>query len=298
MVVRSEKTVESYNKLLKSIQSLVNVNDTTLDWLMDYKAVIPAIQHSSYSDNTKKLMFVAIKSRLRDSNDGKFQPILKFYDARMRDYAEQSKENEESQQLNPEESKKYIDWNTVLRVRDMLRKQMESMMEKNQDSVEFFHHVQNYVIVCLYTMIEPVRLDFADMAVVSKRPKTLEGNYLVWNKAPYFLFSKYKTAAKYGVVTRKVPGDLKDVITIWLSMNPTGYLLIDRAGSSMTDSALCQRVIAIFQKAIQKNVGVSQLRHSYITYMRDGEMPLKEQQEMAKHMMHDVQMSVKYRKLE
>lgn len=298
MVIRSEKTIESYDKLLKSIKSLLNVNDTTLNWLMDYKKVIAAIDNSSYSQNTKKLMFIAIKSTLRDSGDGRFHIIIKFYDARMRDFAEKTKEAEEAQKLNPTEAKKYVDWNKVLGVRESLRIVVEKMMETDDGSVELMNTMQNYIIVCLYTMIEPVRLDYAEMQIVQKKPAKPEGNYLIWNKRPYFLFSKYKTATKYGIVTRKVPAELIKVLEWWISMNPTGFLLIDRAGNAMTDTALCQRVISIFNKQIGKNVGVSQLRHSYITYMRDGEMPLKEQQQMAKNMMHSTDMSVKYRKIE
>lgn len=298
MVVRSEKTTQSYAKLLKSIQMLLDINDTTLDWLLDYKAVIPAIDKSTYATNTKKLMFVAIKSTLRDSGDGRFHNIIKFYDARMMDFAEKSRQVEEEQKLNPTEAKKYIDWNKVLSVRESLRVAVEKMLETDDGSVELMNAMQNYIIVCLYTMIEPVRLDFAEMQIVPRRPSNPVGNYLIWNKRPYFLFTKYKTAAKYGKVIRAVPLELMKVLEWWLSMNPTGFLLIDKAGNAMTDVGLCQRVISIFNKQIGKSVGVSQLRHSYITYMRGDEMPLKEQMEMAKNMMHSVDMSVKYRKLE
>jgi hypothetical protein len=297
MVARSEKTLETYRKSLATVKKLLDIDTDTDEYLLDYKTTIKTIEDSTYSENTKKVIYTAIKSTIRDKNDERFNAIQKFYNARMNDYANKSREKEESQTLSEKEVEKYVDWNTILDVRKKLHENLNKI-DIDNDHYEFANAYQDYLIVCLYTMIEPVRLDFAPMTIVKEKPRKPTGNYLVWNSKPYFLFSEYKTSHAHGVVRRNIPNDLKQVLDSWMCLNPTDSLLIDRYGCNMKEMTLCQKIIRIFERMIQKRVGVSQIRHSYVTYMRDGEMPLKQQQEMAKNMMHSPNMSIKYRKIE
>jgi site-specific recombinase XerD len=65
----------------------------------------------------------------------------------------------------------------------------------------------------------------------------------------------------------------------------------------LDENGLAARVKHAFQMATGKPLGVSMLRHSYITHMRRGEMPVYEQQKMAAAMCHSSAMSQMYRKI-
>jgi hypothetical protein len=72
---------------------------------------------------------------------------------------------------------------------------------------------------------------------------------------------------------------------------------VDRSGSPLGAVALGQLIISTFQKHCGKKVGVSMLRHSYISYVRAKELPIKKSDALAHQMMHSPKMSMIYRKI-
>jgi len=142
----------------------------------------------------------------------------------------------------------------------------------------------------------PVRLDYGDMKVVAVEPAEPVGNYLVWGRKPYFYFSDYKTFKVYGVIRIKLRSALIDVLEEWLPYSGE-HLLVDRSGGALGPVALGQLIISTFQKHCGKKVGVSMLRHSYISYIRAKELPIKQSDALAHQMMHSPKMSMIYRKI-
>jgi hypothetical protein len=252
-----------------------------LEFLKDTGKVIDWIESSKYALNSRKAIYIAIVGTLKAQEGYDLTP----YRTKMDSYNKEVTAHYETQQLTAVEEGKYLPWNEIL-----------DAVEKARLAVEDVWTLQEYIILALYTMMPPVRLDYGEMKVVPVEPAEPVGNYLVWSKKPYFYFSDYKTFKVYGVMRIQLKPALVDELEEWLRY-PDQYLLVDRSGNPLGAVALGQLIISTFHKHSGKKIGVSMLRHSYISYVRAKELPIKQSDALAHQMMHSPKMSMIYRKL-
>ena len=289
MVVRSARTEQMYEVILKKIRDGIAPGSSGLLFLADTERVVGWIEGQPWALNTKKGVYIALKSLLRDAADPALAAAESAYNEKMVSYnAEYSKILAE-QQLTDRERKLYVPWGRI-RAAD----------EKLRVGVKDWEEQQEYVIYCLYTKAAPVRLDYSPMAVAQDaRDVGLTGNWLLaFGETWHFLFRDYKTAHKYGELKVAIAPVLRSVLSDWLELNDSGWLLLSPNGQPMTEKALGKAITRIFLRATGRALGVNMLRHSYITHKRRGEKSFKEQAEMAKAMGHSVGMSALYRRLD
>jgi hypothetical protein len=182
---------------------------------------------------------------------------------------------DKSQEPTPKQAEAHIDWNTIIKWRDTSGNAMP---------------ILDRLLVGLYTYIEPQRLDFTPMRVITRKPtKTHEGiNYVIMNKkGARFLFHAYKTADKYGDRMFDVPPPLFLLLQEYLGDRRNGYLFQD-ASIAWTPARLGTNVRRIFLKHFGKDFGVNNLRHSFITKINEGLPTLAHLEDAAKKMGHDV----------
>jgi hypothetical protein len=84
-----------------------------------------------------------------------------------------------------------------------------------------------------------------------------------------FVFNSYKTAKTYGQQKLTIPKELKTILTKWIKINPTDYLLFDSSFNQLSNVKLNQRLNKLFGK----KAGVNQMRK---TYLSDKYQPLIE----------------------
>ena len=166
-------------------------------------------------------------------------------------------------------------------------------------SYEDFRTHMNYVIVCLYSMFPPRRLEYCKMRIVESESTLIvpTENLYVLNP-PTFVFAEYKTFKTYGVQRFSVPEDLAEVLKTFIETWNLTYLLQTTAGEPLNNHSLGTRIINIFETNVKKSVGASMLRHSFTTSLRQGEKPLRLQKEIAERMGHSVLMNQEYAFLE
>ena len=75
-------------------------------------------------------------------------------------------------------------------------------------------------------------------------------------------FNSYKTAKTYGLQQVELPSILKKILTKWISVNPTEYLLFDANMNKLSSVKLNQRLNKIFD---EKHISINALRHTYLT---------------------------------
>ena len=274
-------SIRSYTRSINILRNAFQVPETDFEFLKDSQKVIDWIESSKYALNSRKAIYIAIISSLK-SLDG-FD--LSLYRSKMDSYNKEIVAQYETQTLSKTEETKFMHW-----------KDIKEAVEKARIAVEDVWTLQEYLILALYTMMPPVRLDYGDMTVIDYEPDEPVGNYLVLDKKPYFYFSDYKTFKVYGVIRIKICYDLFKVIKEWLPYT-NQHLLIDRSGGPLGPVALGQLLIATFLKHSGRKIGVSILRHSYISYVRAKELPIKYSDALAHQMMHSPKMSMIYRKL-
>jgi len=274
-------SLRSYTRMINILRKAFALPEDDLEFLKDTQKVIDWIESSKYALNSRKAIYIAIVGTLKAQEGYDLTP----YRTKMDSYNKEVTANYETQQLTAVEEGKYLPWNEIL-----------DAVEKARLAVEDVWTLQEYIILALYTMMPPVRLDYGEMKVVPVEPAEPVGNYLVWSKKPYFYFSDYKTFKVYGVMRIQLKPALVDELEEWLRY-PDQYLLVDRSGNPLGAVALGQLIISTFQKHCGKKIGVSMLRHSYISYVRAKELPIKQSDALAHQMMHSPKMSMIYRKL-
>jgi integrase len=283
----SEHTKNTYERSLTTIRKGLGV-EAGLDFLSDHARVIAWIDsHPKYKPNSKKVMYIAVVSTLKTS--ALYPEAVAEYKKKIDALNRQVAEASEEQALTPEEAEKFVEWPLVL-------KTVEDIGAAVSDLASY----QEYLIVSLYTELPPLRLDYAEMKVLPAEPNTLEGNYLIFGgatKKPYILLTQYKTARRYGEQRIALPKKLVAIVKEWRKMQDTEYLLVSPASNNaMPAWELGQTITRVFEKHLGKSVGVSVLRHSYITWMRRDDLAPKKSNQLAKDMLHSVGMSQLYRR--
>lgn len=292
----SPHTTTTYARAISLLRNAVNPESTGHQFLADHQAVISWIDSSKYATNSKKTLYIALVSTLKKECliDNSLLEACTAYRVKMETLNTTIKENAENQELSETEKAKYLPWPQVV-----------ECLEKIRLAVCDAWSFQQYLCCALYCLTPPVRLDYAGMKVITAKqnasagrpPEDTDYNYLVLSNKPYFIFNKYKTQAKYGAQVVVLPPALLDVIEEWRDICDDEYLLINQNGQPMPEWLLGQTVTEVFKKHSGKAVGVNILRHSYISFQREGELALKKSQELSQSMMHSPQMSALYRKI-
>lgn len=286
MVIKSETTKKNYDGFLRRLRAGLSTEGTA--FLEDHKKVCDWIEAQPLSDNSKKAYYTAVKATLRE--EGKYADAQKEYDVKFKALAEKLYEQSKKQELTPKEEEKYLSWDDILKVRDAL--------EPKEDETDVFKF-QDWVILCLYTMMPPLRADFAPMKVYPKKPKKDEGNYLILpaKGTAKMVLNEYKTRSTFGRVERPLPKALADILRGFKTFQPTEWLIVKEDGEPMSADNLSQRVIRIFERNAKKPLGISMMRHSYITKMRSGkELTLLEKEQLATAMLHSTLTNELYRR--
>ncbi len=146
-------------------------------------------------------------------------------------------------------------------------KKLESKKEFNNADMSLY---QMYLVGSLYTLLPPVRNDFADMKVISfkdyNKLKDKTNNYLVivGKNKKFFNLGAYKTSDVYGVKIIQIPTLLNKIINKWLEHNTTGYFIINKQKKPITDNSLTKLLYKTFSDT-GKKVGSTLIRHVYLS---------------------------------
>jgi hypothetical protein len=280
----SSHTKNTYERSLTILRKGLGVEEG-LEFLSDHASVIGWIDSSKYATNSRKVFYIAVLSTLKSHN--MFPESCVAYRAKMDALNKQVSEAAEEQALTAEEAEKFVEWPVILKAIE------EKVFPAVCDLVTF----QEYLIVSLYTLMPPLRLDYAEMKICAVEPEKPEGNYLIMAKKPYFLLTQYKTARCYGSQRIEIPKNLLSIIKEWREIQDTDYLLVSPASNKpMPAWELGQTITKVFDKHLGKSVGVNVLRHSYVSWMRKDEMKIKKSNELASSMLHSTGMSHLYRR--
>ena len=201
--------------------------------------------------------------------------------------------------LSSKEKKNYLAW---IDVENTYRKRMTGIGVRGL--VPGFDAVQDFVIASLYVLQPPIRADYANMRVFlssEEVPGDFRKNHFVLDP-PMFVLYEYKNAGRGGVAkeahVNPVCEELRDILSDWLCVNPSDWLLITRKGRDeilpMTENALSSRVRSIFKRWIGRAASINTLRHAYVSHLRDTGAGVDTKRDVAAVMMHAVTTSEKY----
>ena len=228
-----------------------------LSWL-DTKAI---------GNSAQKVYLSAVKN----SNPEAFPKALQ--DKLNELYTAQNKQDME-QKLTEKQEKNFLKWEDLMAVQ-------KTLAEKSKGALSW----KQFLVVSLYTLNPPVRADYGEVEVHTRRSKTRTGNELIWNTKPVFVFRKYKTAKTYGTVELPIEAPLVEVIRQWFEVlgGVPKYLLGETASNPNTFAVF---VADTFRRYTGKDIGVSLLRHSFITHIYPSLRSRERKDAMARRMLH------------
>jgi hypothetical protein len=164
------------------------------------------------------------------------------------------------QEKTDTQKENWVEGADIKTVFDDLKKQADMLYKKAHLTPADLQTIQGYIILALLGgEYIPVRRskDYCDFKI--KNINKEEDNYIDGKE---LVFNSYKTKKTYGQQRLPLPIKLKNILTKWISVNPTDTLLFDKNMSPLTNVKLNQRLNKIFDG---KKVGVNGLRHSILT---------------------------------
>lgn len=229
---------------------------------------------NTYAPSTQTNQYTVITSVLTPLKDKPaYKKAFAYYAERMNEGNKEKREREGSGIKSDKQNENWLEWDDVVKKLNELREQCASLSSARTISATQYDACLNYLILALYTMIQPRRnQDYLDMYVVKKLSKDAspDKNYLDLTNNQ-FVFNKYKTAKTYGQQILPIPNELMSVITLFLKHHPIRKtnpklnmykLLVKYDGTPIT---IVNAITRVLNKIFGKQIGSSMLRHIYLT---------------------------------
>ena len=261
------KKYESVIALLKSVK---------IDPIKNPKKLLDWFDTQKYSGSSRKMYLSAVKYFNPD-----YFPIA--LQQQIDELYQTQNERDTEQKLTEAQEANYVGWEDILKLQHKLAE------EETKSKPVWLE----YLLVSLYTLNAPVRNDYAQMKVYTTENAEREGNELILDDKPHFVFREYKTAKIYGTIKIDVSPELLEVILEWFGFlgDVPEYLL----GKKYADTTISNQIRNIFMSRLNRNVGVSLLRHSFITHIYPALNTIKEKREIARQMLHSTSIQEQYR---
>lgn len=238
----------SKKKYDQAIQRLRNAK-VDLEKPEEFFAFVKA--NGKIGGGAEKTYLSALKYELGKLDKPFFFP--KEYQDRIDELYKRQKKADEKQELKPKLLAKFVPYNKLL---DAQKKWADKEDKSTEDWIQ-------YVITSLYTLIPPLRNEYGDMAIISRRQAGRTGNDLVWNKEPVIIMRDYKTHGTYGDVEVPLSAPLKQVLTSWFSH--LGVIPPYVLGTKYSDTQSLNLIKQAF-KGTGRLLGIDNLRHAYIQH--------------------------------
>jgi hypothetical protein len=200
------------------------------------------------------------------------------------------KERYDSNEPTERQREAYMPWADVIAKRDALGRTSGA-----RTSID-------YLIICLYTMIPPLRADFGNVRILKKEPvgkDALDGNYLVLRDRYMRLVlnefkSKCKSIRQYNKV---LPDDLDAVVRESLQAHPRKFLLVSPRTQEpfVRDNTYVVYVHRVFERILGKKISISMLRHIYVNSIDFNSMTSGQKCQLAADMLHSTTTNDRYR---
>jgi hypothetical protein len=169
---------------------------------------------------------------------------------------------------------------------------------------------EKLILIALYTQIDPVRADWAQMAYITDSAQVQpDKNYCLFgstelNTTPSecksrvkvtpgrFIFQEYKSSKTYGRVEIEIPKDLEDLLRKhWNGGGFGGSNYIYKGNSN----SLCHAISRAFDQVTGKATTVSLIRHARIDDFYKSDHTIGEKEELARKMLHSSAVGERYR---
>jgi len=272
-----EKSLKSYLIALKRIYREVIEKDDYDSNLFNsagflnqkyFKKVMDVLDTLKLPTRKNYIAAILVALSAIDKDNKVIQEYRNNLDSIVSEYNEQLDSKKKSEKLSD-------NWVSMEQLNKIVNRYKRDIKEKGLETKETFNNsdftlYQMYLVGSLYTLLPPVRNDYADMEVISfknyNKLKEKNKNYLVvvGKSKKFFSLGAYKTSDVYGVKVIQIPSKLNKIINKWLEHNKTGYFIINKQKKPMTDNSLTKFLYKTFNDT-GKKIGSTLIRHVYLS---------------------------------
>ena len=226
----SNGSLTTYNSILTSLYKNVFSNDGEID-VDKFNDTDKILEHlKELPPNRRK----TILSALVVISDKKPYRDLMLED--IKNYNQEIMKQEKS----PAQALSWVNTDDIKSLYEKLKDVGNFLYKKKDFNMKELQQIQDFIIVVLLggLLIPPRRsLDYCCFKI--KNIDLEKDNYIDKNQ---FVFNTYKTAKFYKQQRVDIPKDLKTIVTKWIKVNPTDYLLFDTNKNPLTSVKLNQRM--------------------------------------------------------
>jgi len=244
-----DSSVTTYSSILKNLYKKVfGEGDMNFDKFGETETVLEHLK--DLPANKRKTILSALVVVTDDK---------KYRDSMLVDIKDYNKEIDK-QEKSDAQKENWVEPAEIKSVWDTLKKNADLLYKKGTLDNADLQAIQPFIILSLLggIFISPRRsLDFVDFKI--KNISKTDDNFI---DKKDMVFNSFKTAKCYGEQRVPIPAPLKSILTKWIKVNPTEFLLFDANGGQLSSVKLNQRLNKLFGG---KKVGVNILRHSYLT---------------------------------
>tara|TARA_R110002020_G_scaffold215476_2_gene422728 strand:- start:152 stop:1024 length:873 start_codon:yes stop_codon:yes gene_type:complete len=256
-----EKSVKTYASVLKSI-----MNELDLTSIKDFNKPKKILDYLGEMPPNKRKTRLSALFVLTENNK---------YKIKMLDDINEYNNDVKKQEKTETESDNWISKEEIMSLYEKMKKDAYSLMRKKDLKMKDFQEIQNFIMLALFVLIPPRRaLDYVEMKIKNVDKST--DNYIQGNK---LYFNTYKTSKSKGQQVIDIPKELKTILSKWVKLNPTDYLLFDAKNNKLSSVKVNQRFNKIMGKP---NFSVNMFRKIFLT-SKYGDT-IKEMKEMEKDM--------------
>lgn len=294
----------SQNSIQLYIKNLIRLNSgdplSSLKLLSKPEPVIEKL--NKFKPTTRKSYLTCIISCLSVYPENKVYGKSKnvFY-KELTDQVSKMKETPTTE-MTKTQNDNWMDWQEVKKLFEERHNACMTFYKNKTITEAQYTQLLNLMVMALYVLLPPRRNQDYMMMNIKKNVKdtdSKEFNYLDLDKQE-FIFNVFKTSKEYPNTKEAIPEELQHIISMYLKHQPllkgkkinkdTNLPFLVYSDGSRLDKV--NSITRILNKIFGKNIGVSMLRHSYLTdkYGKDN----KERQADAEAMGHSVQTQQSY----
>ena len=276
-----------------SLKTLAPSGATSHTWMLDIPYVLAGLER--YKETTRKNTLNALLVVIEKDSEA----FRVFTDERDK-YNQMYMDHNKAHKKTAGQEKNWIEWTDYLSLVKQVGKETQDLRGQLSDRER--RKLQDYLVLLLYAHY-PLRNDFGDVKIITKtkynnlsQADRDARNYLLVLSPTQMtlILNEYKTAGKYGTKSIELNGKVIPTVKRWLKHNDSGYLLIDPAHpeKSLGSNGITKTLARIGLKHVNKRLGSSLLRHSYLSHKYAD--VAEEKKKDADLMMHSVAMAEGY----
>jgi hypothetical protein len=272
------KTLQEERKLAEStttqyLQTLFKLNGSkpfnNLAWTKKFEVVQAIID--TYAESTRGNQYMVLCSALSPhSGKSTYKAAYEHWKGKMMDARKESREKP-VHEMTEKQEENWLTWDDVSKKKSELYSAISSFISSKHITPAQFDKLQQYLLLCLYTDIQPRRnQDYLEMYVVKKLGKEYPTDRNFYDiTTQRFVFNKYKTAKKYAEQIEAVPAELQGILHTYIAHHPLAksktkeFKLLVKADGTPLNTV--NSITRILNRIFGKKVGSSMLRHVYLS---------------------------------